>query len=52
VTVKELLRRNRSYRRFREDRRLEEDVLRKLVDLTRLCPSAGNRQPAVPSEML
>ena len=45
MTVRELLARNRSYRRFRQNRQLEEGVLLKLVDLARLCPSAANRQP-------
>jgi nitroreductase len=45
MTIRELLTRNRSYRRFHEDRPLDESALRDLVDLTRLCPSAANRQP-------
>ena len=45
MTVKELLFRNRSYRRFHEDRPLGEKTLLDLVDLARLCPSAANRQP-------
>ena len=45
MTVKELLLRNRSYRRFHEDQPLDEKTLVDLVDLARLCPSAANRQP-------
>lgn len=35
----------RSYRRFHEDRRIGIDILRELVDLARLSPSAANMQP-------
>ncbi len=45
MTIKELLFRNRSYRRFHEDQPLDEKTLVDLVDLARLCPSAANRQP-------
>jgi nitroreductase len=45
VTVEELLFRNRSFRRFSQDPRIDQDTLRDLVDLARLCPSAANRQP-------
>jgi nitroreductase len=45
MTVAELLLRSRSFRRFREHEPLEENTLRNLVELTRRCPSAGNRQP-------
>ena len=41
----ELLRKNRSYRRFRQDPPIERQTLEELVELTRLCPSAANRQP-------
>jgi len=41
----DLLRNNRSYRRFDQRRRIERRTLVELVDLTRLCPSASNRQP-------
>ena len=44
MTLSELLRRNRSYRRFQQQP-LDEDTLVELVQLTRLCPSAANRQP-------
>ncbi|HID78779.1 MAG TPA: nitroreductase family protein [Planctomycetaceae bacterium] len=45
MTIRELLKRNRSYRRFHENDPLDAAMLRGLVDLTRLCPSAANRQP-------
>jgi nitroreductase len=45
MTLEELLARNRSYRRFRQDKPLDEKTLIDLVALTRLCPSAANRQP-------
>ncbi|MGB9589036.1 MAG: nitroreductase family protein, partial [Armatimonadota bacterium] len=35
----------RSYRRFHEERRIGIDILRELVDLARLSPSAANMQP-------
>jgi len=45
VYLTELLRRNRSYRRFHQDRPLDRRTLLGLIELTRLCPSAANRQP-------
>lgn len=45
MDLTELLRANRSYRRFHEDQRLDEATLRGLVEKTRLCPSSANRQP-------
>jgi nitroreductase len=45
MVLRELLFGSRSYRRFHQDRPLEENLLRELVELTRLCPSASNRQP-------
>jgi nitroreductase len=44
MTMKELVLRNRSYRRFREDVVIERDTLRELVDLARLSPCARNDQ--------
>jgi len=43
--VRDLILKNRSYRRFYENEPVSEEVLRGLVDLARLSPSAGNRQP-------
>ena len=45
MKIRELLTKNRSYRRFHEDQPLDRDALISLVELTRLCPSAANRQP-------
>jgi nitroreductase len=45
MNFEDLLTRNRSYRRFREDRPVDRRTLVELVELTRRCPSAGNRQP-------
>lgn len=45
MLLRELLRGSRSYRRFHQDHLLDENLLRGLVELTRLCPSAANRQP-------
>lgn len=42
--IKELILKNRSYRRFYEDKTIEIDTLRELVDLARLSPSGANRQ--------
>lgn len=40
-----LLMSDRSVRRFREDVKIDEDVLTHLVELTRYCPSGRNLQP-------
>ena len=45
MTLEELLTKNRSYRRFHQDQPLDEETLVRLVEFTRLCPSAANRQP-------
>ncbi len=45
MSMKDLLLKNRSYRRFHQDRALDESTLVNMVDLARLCPSASNRQP-------
>jgi len=44
MTVRDLLRINRSYRRF-EQQPIDRQTLVDLIALTRLCPSAANRQP-------
>jgi nitroreductase len=44
-SIRELLRRSRSYRRFFEENRIEREVLEELVDASRYAPSAANRQP-------
>jgi nitroreductase len=45
MTIRELVTRNRSYRRFHQDVPVDMETLRDLVDLARLSPSAGNLQP-------
>ncbi|NLG83342.1 MAG: nitroreductase family protein [Firmicutes bacterium] len=45
MTLRELVLRNRSYRRFREDIPVEYETLQELVDLARYTASAGNKQP-------
>jgi len=43
--IKELVLRNRSYRRFHEKHRVETETLRELVDLARCSASGANLQP-------
>ena len=43
--LKELLRRNRSYRRFSQKVVIEIQTLRELIELARSSPSGGNLQP-------
>jgi nitroreductase len=43
--IADLVKKNRSYRRFHEDVAVEEAVLKELVDLTRYGASAANLQP-------
>jgi nitroreductase len=43
--LKDLVRNNRSTRRFHQEVVIEIHTLRALVELARLSPSAGNRQP-------
>ena len=45
MTLDELLLHSRSYRRFHQDRPLDQATLVRLVELVRRCPSAANRQP-------
>jgi len=45
MTIKEIVAKNRSYRRFYENVPIEYETLRELVDLARLSASAGNLQP-------
>jgi len=42
---KDLVLRNRSYRRFDETKTVDENTLRELVDLARHCAAAANLQP-------
>jgi len=43
--LRELILKNRSYRRFRQDAAIAVDTLRELVDMARLSASGGNLQP-------
>ena len=43
--IEDLIRKNRSCRRFYQNRPLERDVLKDLVNLARLSASGANRQP-------
>ncbi len=43
--LKDLILKNRSYRRFYQDKEISLDELSELVDLARLSPSARNAQP-------
>ncbi len=45
LMLKELIRTNRSYRRFHQDVAICIETLRELVDLARLSASGGNLQP-------
>lgn len=45
MKLKELIWRTRSYRRFDESYRINDDTLKELVDLARLSASGANRQP-------
>ncbi len=40
----DLIQKNRSYRRFYQDRKIERETLMELVDLARLSPSPRNKQ--------
>lgn len=42
--IEDLIRKNRSYRRFYQDKQIEMETLRELVDLARLSPSGANKQ--------
>ena len=43
--IKELVKKNRSYRRFYQEKKLTRQQLMELVETARLTPSAANRQP-------
>ncbi|MDP2724367.1 MAG: nitroreductase family protein [Bacteroidales bacterium] len=43
--LKDLVIKNRSYRKFHFDKKVSVEALRQLVDLARLTPSSKNRQP-------
>lgn len=41
----DLVKKNRSFRRFQQDKSITKETLRELVNLARLSPSGGNLQP-------
>ncbi|MCK4754664.1 MAG: nitroreductase family protein [Calditrichia bacterium] len=43
--LRDIILRNRSCRRFFEYEKIHDDLLKELIDLTRLCPSGANLQP-------
>ena len=43
--LKDLITKNRSYRRFFQKEKISEEILRELVDLARLSASGANKQP-------
>jgi nitroreductase len=43
--IRDLIIKNRSYRRFYQNKEISMDTLKQLVDLARLSPSASNLQP-------
>ncbi len=43
--LQQLILANRSHRRFQEDKPISRDTLVDLIELARLIPSAGNKQP-------
>ncbi len=45
IMLKDLILKNRSYRRFEQDKVVSKETLSELVDLARLSPSARNAQP-------
>jgi nitroreductase len=45
LSLKEIVRKNRSYRRFHQDHSINLETLKELVDLARLSASGANLQP-------
>jgi nitroreductase len=45
MNLRELLLKNRSYRRFYQDEKISMDTLREIVENVRFTPSAANKQP-------
>ena len=43
--IRDLILKNRSYRRFYQDHKIDESTLRELVDLARMSGSGANKQP-------
>ena len=46
MLLKEMVEKNRSYRRFYQDVEIKRETLEELVSLARLSGTGGNRQPA------
>ena len=45
MKLKELILKNRSYRRFDESRQIDAETIESLIDLARLSASGANKQP-------
>ncbi|MFZ5944569.1 MAG: nitroreductase family protein [Bacillota bacterium] len=45
MSLQELVRKNRSYRRFYQDYQISRETLEELVELARFSPTGGNKQP-------
>jgi nitroreductase len=45
MNIRDLILKNRSYRRFDQSHRIDTETLKTFVDLARLSPSGANRQP-------
>ena len=45
MTIKDLVYKNRSYRRFQQDHRILPETLRELIDLGRMSACGANKQP-------
>ncbi len=43
--IESLVKKNRSYRKFKQSHRIEDDLLKELIDLTRFTASSRNLQP-------
>ena len=43
--MKDLVQKNRSYRRFYQEKKITEEQVRELLDIARLTPSGANKQP-------
>lgn len=45
MLIKELIRKNRSYRRFYQEEKISRETVLELIDYARLSASGGNKQP-------
>ncbi|MCP5104845.1 MAG: hypothetical protein GY950_15775, partial [bacterium] len=48
MTLRELLLKNRSYRRFYQEEKISIETLKEIVENVRFTPSASNKQPYNP----